>query len=174
MVRYKTLSQNPRKFLAMTGYTVEEFEALVPYFRAEFENHVAIYRLDGKKRTKRRYSEYKNSPLPTIEDKLLFILIYLKQGSLQEAQATMFEMHQPNANTWIHLLHPLLNQALATAGELPARQAQQLEQKLELSAQEDDIGLQLYFQDGTERPITRPKDKERQKSYYSGKKTTYN
>lgn len=173
MIRYETLSQNPRKFLAMTGYTADEFEALVPYFRTAFENHVALYRLDGKKRTKRRYSEYKNSPLPTIEDKLLFILVYLKQGGLQEAHATLFEMHQPNANSWIHLLHPILNQALAAAGELPVREAQELEQKLELSEPEDEIGLRLYFHDGTERPITRPKDKALQKSYYSGKKTTY-
>ena len=75
MLRYQELSKYPRKFLAMTGYTVEEFEALLPHFQAEFEKHVAIYRLDGKKRTKRRYSEYKNSPLPTVADKLLFILI---------------------------------------------------------------------------------------------------
>lgn len=171
MIRYKTLSQNSRKFLAMTGYTVAEFEALVPYFRVEFENYVARYRLDGKKRTKRRYSEYKNSPLPTIEDKLLFILIYLKQGGLQEAQATLFDMHQPNTNTWIHLLHPLLNQALAAAGELPTRTAKALAQKLELTPPENESELRLFFQDGTERPITRPKDKERQKIYYSGKKS---
>lgn len=170
MIRYKKLSQNPRKFLAMTGYTLEEFEALLPYFQAEFENYVAVYRLDGQKRTKRRYSEYKNSPLPTIADKLLFILIYLKQGGLQEAHATLFEMHQPNANTWIHLLHTLLNQALAASGELPAREAEELAQKLEPTAAADDIELRLYFQDGTERPITRPTDKERQKTYYSGKK----
>jgi len=31
--------------------------------------------LNGKPRGKRRYTDYKNSPLPTIEDKLLFILI---------------------------------------------------------------------------------------------------
>lgn len=171
MISYKKLSQNPRKFLAMTGYTVAECEALLPYFRVEFENYVAVYRLDGQKRTKRRYSEYKNSPLPTIEDKLLFILIYLKQGGLQEAQATLFDMHQPHANTWIHLLHPLLNQALAAAGELPARDGEQLAQKLELAETEAELGLGLFFQDGTERPISRPKDQERQKTYYSGKKS---
>jgi hypothetical protein len=155
----------------MTGYTVEEFEALLPYYRVEFENHVAVYRLDGKKRTKRRYSEYKNSPLPTIEDKLVFILIYLKQGGLQEAHATLFEMHQPNANIWIHLLHTLLNQALAASGELPAREADELEQNLEPVKEQNEIELRLFFQDGTERPITRPKDQEQQKTYYSGKKS---
>jgi hypothetical protein len=170
MIRYKTLSENRRKFLAMTGYTIEEFEALLPYFQVEFENYVAVYRLDGKERTKRRYSEYKNSPLPTIEEKLLFILIYLKQGSLQEAHAALYEMHQPNANTWIHLLHRLLNQALAAAGELPAREADELAQNLEPTEAADDSELHLFFQDGTERPITRPTDKDRQKRYYSGKK----
>lgn len=121
MTSYPELAKSPRKFLAMTGYTREEFQALFPYFQAEFEQYVAVYRLNGKKRTKRRYSQYQNSP-----DKRLFSLIYLKQGSLQEAQATLFGLHQPDANRWLHLLHPLLNRALAKAGELPARQAQAL------------------------------------------------
>ena len=153
----------------MTGYTVEEFEALLPHFRVEFEKHVAVYRLDGKKRTKRRYSEYKNSPLPSVEDKLLFILIYLKQGSLQEAHASLFEIHQPDANKWIHLLHSLLNRALAALGELPAREAAELELKLKPELDDDETSF-LFFHDGTERPIVRPKDKTLQKLYYSGKK----
>ncbi len=169
MLRYQELSNHPRKFLAMTGYTVEEFEALLPHFRVEFERHVAVYRLDGKKRTKRRYSEYKNSPLPTLADKLLFILIYLKQGSLQEAQASLFRIHQPDANKWIHLLHVLLNRALAALGELPAREAAELEQRLEPRAEDDPKAL-VFFHDGTERPVVRPKDKTLQKLYYSGKK----
>lgn len=151
-----------RKFLAMTGYTVEEFQALLPQFRAQFEKYVETETLDGKPRTQRRYSDYKNSPLPTIEDKLLFVLIYLKQGATQEMHATLFEMYQPDANNWIHLLHPILNQALAALGELPVRKAEALNLEKESS--------KLYFHDGTERPITRPKDKKAQKEHYSGKK----
>lgn len=162
MTSYNVLSKSPRKFLAMTGYTVEEFQALLPQFRAQFEKYVETETLDGKPRTQRRYSDYKNSPLPTIEDKLLFILIYLKQGATQEMHATLFEIYQPDANNWIHLLHPILNQALATLGELPVRKAEALNLEEE--------GSKLYFHDGTERPITRPKDKEAQKEHYSGKK----
>lgn len=169
MVRYQKLSKHRRKFLAMTGYTVKEFEALLPHFRVEFEKYVAVYRLDGKKRVKRRYTEYKNSPLPSLEDKLLFILIYLKQGSLQEEQATLYEMHQPDANRWIHLLHAILNRALAALGELPARAATALEQRFEKDDDNDETIL-LFFHDGTERPIVRPKDKTLQKLFYSGKK----
>jgi hypothetical protein len=172
MLRYEELKKHPRKFLAMTGYTVAEFEALLPHFQAEFEKHVAIYRLDGKKRSKRSYSAYKNSPLPTVADKLLFILIYLKQGSLQEAQATLFGLHQPDANKWIHLLQMLLNRTLAVLAELPARETAELEQRLEAEAKEKDKPL-LFLHDGTERTVVRPKDKSLQKLYYSGKKRSH-
>jgi hypothetical protein len=162
MLSYNKLSQNPRKFLAMTGYTVEEFQALLPHFQVQFEKYVETQTLDGKQRTKRRYSTYKNSPLPTMEDKLLFILIYLKQGMTQEVHATLFGMHQPDTNVWIHLLLPILNQALASLGELPVREADAFNPEGEQEL--------YFFHDGTERPIPRPKDKDAQKKYYSGKK----
>lgn len=162
MISYNKLSQNSRKFLAMTGYTVEEFQALLPHFQVQFEKYVETQTLERKPRIKRRYSTYKNSPLSTIEDKLLFVLIYLKQGTTQEMHATLFRMHQPDANVWIHLLHRILNRALAALGELPVREAE------DFNPEEDQE--RHFFHDGTERPIPRPRDKEAQKKYYSGKK----
>ena len=79
--------------------------------------------IDGQPRTSRRYSTYDNCPLPTMADKLLFILTYLKQNPIQEVQGQLFGMCQSNANKWIHLLHPVLNQALADQELLPARTA---------------------------------------------------
>lgn len=148
----------------MTGYTEEEFQALLPYFASRFTAYVADYTLEGKKRTRRGYVAYKNSPLPTIEDKLLFILIYLKTNNLQSVQAELFERHQPEANVWVHILAPILNQALADSGHLPARSMEELE------FDQESI---LFFHDGTERPIPRPTDDDLQKEYYSGKKTPF-
>jgi hypothetical protein len=162
MTNYRTLRKNKRKFLALTGYTDEEFQALLPDFAEQFEQYVAQYTLSGQERQHRRYSEYRNSALPTLEDKLLFILIYLKQGATQEMHATLFGMHQPDANRWIHVLHPLLNQALAALGELPPRPPDTL-----ALAEADAV---LYFHDGTERPIVRPTDPDNQTLFYSGKK----
>jgi hypothetical protein len=162
MVSYSELSKHPARFLAMTGYTVIEFQALLPEFQAQFEDYVKTSTLDGKKRIKRRYSTYTNSPLPTIEDKLLFILVYLKQATTQEVQGTLFGMAQPDANNWIHLLHPILNRALAALDELPVRDADDLYL--------DENEHKLFFHDGTERPINRPEDKEDQKTFYSGKR----
>ena len=69
--------------------------------------------IDGQPRTSRRYSTDDKCPLPTLADKLLFILTYLKQNPLQEVHGQLFGMSQSHANTWIHVLHPVLNQALA-------------------------------------------------------------
>jgi len=162
MLRYETLSQKPRRFLSMTGYTVEEFDALLPSFKFCFEQQMQTHTLENQPRTHRRYTSYRNSPLPTIQDKLLFILVYLKQATTQEVHAILFAMSQPKANQWIHLLLPLLEEALALQGELPPRtpEAQSLSEELE----------QFFFHDGTERPINRPKDSGSQKTYYSGKK----
>ena len=126
--------------------------------------------LDDKPRRKRRYTDYHNSPLPSIEDKLLFILVYLKQGTTQEVHANLFEMYQPDANQWIHLLHPILNRTLAGLGELPVRKAEDLQ--LPAKANLGEGRLAVYFHDGTERPVPRPKNQETQKQYYSGKKTS--
>jgi len=170
MLSYNELSRNPVKFLAMTGYTVEEFLALLPHFRAQFEAAMKAKTLDDKPRLKRHYTDYRNSPLPTIEDKLLFILVYLKQGTIQEVHASLFGMHQPDANQWIHLLHPLLNQTLAVQGELPVRKAEDL--NLPAGANLEEGNVAVYFHDGTERPVPRPKNHQAQKQYYSGKKNS--
>jgi hypothetical protein len=122
------------------------------------------HRLDGKPRGKRKYSDYKNSPLPTIEEKLFFILHYLKTNNLQAVQGALFGISQPKANVWIHCLQAVLNKTLAQLGELPVRQM------AEMTFAEGEENL--YFHDGTERPIPRPGDPQQQRHYYSGKKTT--
>jgi hypothetical protein len=162
MDNYARFSRKRKQFLALTGYTLEEFRALLPAFRTCFLNRVKSYTLKGKKRGKRLYVDYCNNPLRTIEDKLLFILMYLRKATTQDIFGEVFKMSQPVANKWIHILHPCLNQALAELGEKPARRVQDLHLA-------DEKG-QLFFQDGTERPIQRPKDPEIQPIFYSGKK----
>jgi hypothetical protein len=161
MVRYMELIQNPRRFLALTGYTVDEFRALLSFFRVRFQAYVTRFTLEGKPRQHRTYSTYKNSTFPTMEDRLLFILYYMKTYPIQQTQAQLFGIQQSQANQWIHLLLPLVKQALADCGELPARKNE------EMNLDEDKAGL--FIHDGTERPINRPQDPEEQRLYYSGK-----
>jgi len=130
MTNYPELSQKPGRFLALTCFTAEEFQELLPYFEIKLVEYMENFTLEGKKRYKRKYIEYKNSSLPTIENKLLFILIYFKTNCLQEVLAEMFELLQPKANLWIHALHQVLNQTLEHINLLPARDAETLQKKI--------------------------------------------
>ena len=162
MSKYEEYAEKPTEFLALTGYTRQEFDELLPHFSRCYYEWMKNHRLDRKPRGKRKYSDYKNSPLPTMEDKLFFILHYLKTNNLQAVQGALFGMSQPKANVWIHCLHPVLNQTLAELDELPVRQM------TEMTFAEDEETI--YFHDGTERPIPRPCNPEQQRFYYSGKK----
>jgi hypothetical protein len=91
---------------------------------------MAAWRLDGRPRTARRYTTSKNCPLPTPEDRLLFVLVYLKTYPLQVVQGRLFGMGQSKAHQWIHVLLVVLRATLRTLGDAPTRSVQALAQRL--------------------------------------------
>ena len=91
-VRFAALQSRPIEFLDFTSVTLDEFQQLVPPFEAAFHARMAAWRMDGKPRTARRFTVYKNCPLPTPEDRLFFILVYLKTSALQVVQGRLFGM----------------------------------------------------------------------------------
>jgi DDE superfamily endonuclease len=132
-IRFADLQSRPTEFLDFTSLTLDEFQQLVPPFEAAFQAHMATWRLDGKPRTARQFTVYQNCPLPTPEDRLLFILAYIKTYSLQVVQGRLFGMGQSKANQWIHVLLPVLLAALRTLGDAPARSLTALAQRLGVS-----------------------------------------
>src|SRR3989449_9712669 len=121
------------EFLDFTSVTLDEFQQLVPPFEAAFHARMTAWRMDGKPRTARRFTVYQNCPLPTPEDRLLFILVSLKTYALQVVQGRLFGMVQGKANQWIHVLLPILLAALRTLGDAPARSLTALAQRLGVS-----------------------------------------
>ena len=111
MPSYEDVTQRAGSLRAMTGLTEQEFTALLPHFEHALAAYLQDRTIDGQPRTSRRYSPYDHCPLPTIADKQLFILTYVKQHPIQEVQGQLFGMSQSNANKWIHLLHAVLNQS---------------------------------------------------------------
>src|SRR6266576_2952125 len=106
-LRFADLRSRPMEFLDFTSVTLDEFQQLVPPFEAAFQAHMAVWRLDGQPRTARRFTVYQNCPLPTPEERLFFMLMYLKTYSLQVVQERLFGMGQSKANQWIHVLWPV-------------------------------------------------------------------
>jgi Helix-turn-helix of DDE superfamily endonuclease len=148
MPSYEEVTQRAGSLRSMTGLTEAEFTALLPHFEHALVAYLQDRTIDGQSRTSRRYSTYVTCPLPTMADKLLFILTYLKQHPIQEVQGQLFGMSQSNANKWIHLLHPVLNRALADQELLPARTADDLAAMLTTPPTEAPSSSRLFFMMG--------------------------
>jgi hypothetical protein len=129
-LRFADIQTRPTEVLDLTSLTVAEFRALVPPFEAAFQAQMATWRLDGRPRTARRYTTYTNCPLPTPEDRLLFILVYLKTYPLQVVQGRLFGMGQSKAHQWIHVLLVVLRATLRALGDAPTRSVPELAQRL--------------------------------------------
>jgi hypothetical protein len=102
--------------------------------------------------------------LRTYEDKLFFILFYLRHYPTQEVLGFLFGISQGQANPWIHRLTPLVQKALGDEKELPGRTAADAQELMEACPERE------FILDGTERPIRRPQDSEDRRKDYSGKK----
>src|SRR5215475_5421556 len=153
-LRFTDLQSRPTEFLDFTSLTLDEFQQLIPPFEAAFQAHMAMWRLDGKPRTARQFAVYKNCPLPTPDDRLFFILTYLKTYSLQVVQGRLFGMRQSKANQWIHVLLPSLLAALRTLGDAPARSLKALAQRLGIT--ERDAASVVSSLEEEPAPITTP------------------
>jgi hypothetical protein len=129
-LRFADIQPRPTEVLDLTSPTVGEFREVVPPFEAAFQAPMAAWRLDGRPRTARRYTAYTNCPLPTPEDRLLFILVYLRTYPLQVVQGRLFGMGQRKAHQWIHVLLVVLRATLQALGDAPTRSVQELAQRL--------------------------------------------
>jgi len=164
MIRFEQLQNRPTMLKCLTGLTLEGFTTLLVAFEAAYEVDVA--EREGQRRGPRQRGRGagQKGAMPEVADKLVFILFYFRMYPVQMVQGFLFGMGQPQANAWIHRLSPVLKAALGYDLQLPARSPQDLKAVLESCP-----GLDFII-DGTERPIRRPQDPQRQKANYSGKK----
>ena len=164
MISYVELKQVPQVFKSFTGLTLSAFAELLPAFEAAYEQELAHRDRERVHPRQRQRGGGRSGALPGIEDKLVFILVYFRFYPVQILQGYLFGLSQPQANDWIHRLAPLLNAALGREQHLPARRARDITEILSACP-----GLEFII-DGTERPIRRPLDPQRQEKHYSGKK----
>jgi hypothetical protein len=168
MTTYKTLSTQPRTFLAMTSLTPAEFRDLLPAFETAYEQAHPIDRTAVGQFRQRWLGGGRHSTLSSSEDKLLFVLVYLKTYPLQVVLGQLFGISTSQANYWLHHLFPVLRSALDDLGFLPERDGERLAGRLVESS-----NPRIVIIDGTERRRERPKKAEKQTLHYSGKKKTH-
>jgi len=149
----------------MTSLTVTEFDKLSHSFQREYEQAYPAHLTQEGHPRERGVGGGRTGQLESVEEKLLFILTYHKTYPTQTVQGQLFGLSQPHANEWIHRLMPLLEKTLTRLNYTPMRDPQAVRKyrPLEQSAP-------LLMIDGTERRRQRPKQAEKQRDFYSGKK----
>ena len=165
ILSYELIKDKEDVFLSMTSLTVSEFDLLCEYFENTLNKQKSNNEEDSK--SSKNTGGGRPSILKSVQDKLFFILFYLKNYPLQTTIGFIFGLSQPRANYWIHFLSGILEETLKKMELMPASTPQELQDELESGVQQD---LTI---DGTERRINRPHDDEKQKKYYSGKKKTH-
>jgi hypothetical protein len=164
MLTYETLKMKPKELLALTGLARREFEELLPAFAQALQAAEAQIR-PAPRRRQRAPGGGRKPSLRTVEDKLLFVLVYTKTYPLQVVQGQLFGMSQSSANDWIHFLVPVLATALDDLGVLPEREDAQVAQHERRQVEAPDLIV-----DGVERQRQRPKNRQKQALHYRGKK----
>jgi hypothetical protein len=168
MVTYKTLSTQAQAFLAMTSLTLAEFRDLLPAFRTAYERAYPADRTITGRPRQRWPGAGRRGALSRVEDKLLFVLVYLKTYPLQVVLGQLFGISTAQANHWLQRLLPVLRLALDDLGVTPERDGARLAQRPGTPE-----GPESLIIDGTERRRQRPKNAEKQALHYSGKKKTH-
>jgi hypothetical protein len=156
-MKYEEARKKPRVFQQLTGMTIEEFDKLKPAFQKALED-------DEQRRGKASSPAGRKAVLLTCEDKLFFILFYLRHYPIQEVLGFLFGISQGQANQWIHRLTPLVKDALGATKDTPGRTADDIEGAMQACP-----GA-VFLIDGTEQPIRRPQASEARRKSYSGKK----
>lgn len=166
MLNYEKVRKNSQRFLSLTGLFPKEFDFLCNEFETDWWKYYKYQTVRGKKRRVPLYREHENGSLPTTEQKLFFLLVYLKQYPLQQFQAESFDLSVGKTNEWIKVLLKTMKETLARLKLQPCRDSSLLKTVLEA------MDIATVNLDASEREIQRAKDASVQQEYYSGKKKT--
>ena len=162
-MNYDDLKQHPTSFLALTSLTLTEFEYLLQEFTPLWNKYYKYHTLEGKKRILPPFAEHGNALLKGTDQKLFFLLVYMKNNPLQTFQAATFGVSQAKVSKIYRILLAVLDQALTRLKLAPCRDSAALKEALSR------LPDRVFWLDGTETPIQRSMDQEVQKEDFSGK-----
>ena len=152
----KILSEK-RSCVANIGIRSNHFSEILSNFER------ILLRFDNRRRKKGKGG--RKSKLKTPEEKLFFVLYYLKTYPTFDVLAANFDMHRSNACRGVHYYSRILFWTLKKMNLLPQRKIGNKEEFLKLFP-----SIKIAITDGTERRKRRPKNPEKQRLFYSGKK----
>jgi len=158
MLDYRTI-RTERQFKSSTGCSRAEFDELAKAFESAYLELMGCKLSDAHENLKRE------TCLTAYGDCLFFTLFQLKNGLTYDALGAIFDMGTATAKDNFDKYIPVLERALKNLGLLPKRSFEDVKAFKKYFAR---VGRIII--DGSEQATERPKDNEKQKSMYSGKK----
>jgi hypothetical protein len=163
MINISRALANSRVLRSLTGLSSKQFDELAVGFDATLRKHKSAER--RKRKPQRAAGGGRKHSLGDAKQKLFFILLYLRVYPTMEVAAFLFDAGKGTVCDWVHKYLPLLEKTLGATQDLPKRKIRSVDEFMKEFPEVERVII-----DSTERPRTRPKDKETQKSHYSGKK----
>jgi Helix-turn-helix of DDE superfamily endonuclease len=162
--------RDERQMKALTGLSQAQFDSLLPVFSAIYRAaQQQTYEEGSQAGTRRRRpGGGSKGKLPTMVEKLQFVLYYYKTYPTFDVLGTQFAMARSRAHENLHKLSPMLYDTLV---HLELRPYRELATPEELKAALH--GVDRLLIDATERAYHRSQDDAKQREHYSGKKTAY-
>jgi len=149
---------------ALTGLKVIEFKNLVPDFSWNYNE----FESKKKKERERKIGGGRNSKIETIEEKLFYVLWYLKTYPTFDLASFQVGFARSSACYWLHNLLPVLEQTMKRKFVLPQRKISDPKEYFKLFPEAREV-----FVDAVERLRQRPTNKKHQNKTYSGKKKAH-
>ncbi|MER5176433.1 MAG: transposase family protein [Candidatus Nitrosocosmicus sp.] len=165
MLSYDRLSKKPLLFKSFTGLTVKEFDNIYDNeITKRYEKH-EIKRLSQRKDRERSIGAGRYFKLD-VKNRFLILLVYYRLYITYTLAGFLFDLDQSNICRNIQKIESLIGQCVPIPQKIynitkRLRPPEEVEQYFP--------GF-LSFIDCTEQPIPRPADKQRKKTFYSGKK----
>ena len=159
--------RDDRQMKALNGLSQAQFDSLLPVFSAIYQATQRQQYEEGRRSGTRRRKPGGGTKgkLPTMAEKLLFVLYYDKTYPTFDVLGTQFEIVRSKAHANIHKLSPIVYDTLVHLGMMPHREF----------GTPDDLkaalqGIDQLIIDATERAYRRSRDDAKQREHYSGKK----
>lgn len=163
MLDLERVKRDDRLLRALTGLNLKALTALQSSF-AQALAEAPIPRRSQRPR-ERSVGGGRKPRLASVEDKLIYILVYFKCYPTFDLAGLLFDLDRSQANRWMHRLQPVLEAALGQQLALPKRKLRSMSEFIEAFPEVERVIL-----DATERPVQRAKDNTKQRDDYSGKK----
>jgi len=161
--------RDDRQMKALTGLSQDQFDPLLPFFSTLYETtQQKTYAAGVESGTRRRKpGGGSKGKLPTMAEKLPFVLYYYKTYPTCDVLGTHFAMARSKAHENLHKLSPILYDTLVHLDLMPYRELSTPEElKAALRG-----GDRLLI-DATERAYHRSQDDAKQREHDSGKKNS--